>query len=59
MFAQKTNKNAEQGKVEVEPKKLKGREIHKDYNGVKAVGTVMSYDPSLNWFEVYIYISLL
>jgi len=35
-----------------EPEKIIGRHIYKEFEGVKAFGTVYNYMPSMNLFEV-------
>jgi len=57
IFAQDTNgvqpnNNFEKDKVVPEPKKIIGRDICKEFEGVKAFGTVNNYMPSMNLFEV-------
>jgi len=37
-----------------EPNKVKGCDIYKEFEGVKALGTITKYIPSANLFEVWV-----
>jgi hypothetical protein len=36
----------------LDPKKIIGRDIYKEFEGVKSLGTVISYIDTMNEFEV-------